>query len=244
VLVTITLALSGERLIEAMPDLDRFLSEDDVASFSHIRLPTLDVPRGAADIAGTLEDADAFGAIVTEGMLMQRLTLAGQRGLRLLAPGDVIIRAGTAPADLLEPSSYEATSATQLALFDDKLVLATHHCPRVLAGLLLYAEARSHRLATQLMICQLQRVEDRVLAMLWLLADRFGRVTREGTLVGPRLTHQALGELVGARRPTVTLALKQLSDRGALRRRKDGWLLLERLAAQAGPASPGARSER
>jgi DNA-binding transcriptional MocR family regulator len=40
------------------------------------------------------------------------------------------------------------------------------------------------------------------------------------------LTHRMLAELVGARRPTVTTALGQLEERGALTRRPpDEWLL-------------------
>jgi Mn-dependent DtxR family transcriptional regulator len=44
-----------------------------------------------------------------------------------------------------------------------------------------------------------------------------------------RLTHEALGHLVGAQRPTVTLALKDLRDRRLVTRLgRDGWLLAER----------------
>jgi hypothetical protein len=42
------------------------------------------------------------------------------------------------------------------------------------------------------------------------------------------LTHELLGALVGARRPTVTLALRALTDRGAVVHQDKGWLLLER----------------
>ena len=40
------------------------------------------------------------------------------------------------------------------------------------------------------------------------------------------LTHRILGQLVGARRPTVSTALAELAERGELSRRADGaWLL-------------------
>jgi CRP/FNR family transcriptional regulator, cyclic AMP receptor protein len=69
-------------------------------------------------------------------------------------------------------------------------------------------------------------VEDRLHAMLWLLAERWGRVTPEGVTLPLRLTHELLGQLVGAKRPTVSLAMKELEARGAVRRRLDGaWLL-------------------
>jgi DNA-binding IclR family transcriptional regulator len=43
------------------------------------------------------------------------------------------------------------------------------------------------------------------------------------------LTHAELGRLVGARRPTVTLALQALREQGDLDRAPDGeWLLADR----------------
>jgi len=96
-----------------------------------------------------------------------------------------------------------------------------------MAGLHARIGDQSERLAIQLVICQLPRVEDRLLALLWLLAESWGRVTPLGTLVPVSLTHDALGELIGARRSTVTLALNELTERGAIVRQNGTWLLLE-----------------
>ena len=63
-------------------------------------------------------------------------------------------------------------------------------------------------------------------------------MTREGVAVRLPLTHRMLAELVGARRPTVTTALGQLEDRGALTRRPpDEWLL------HGGPPTTGRPDE-
>jgi hypothetical protein len=94
------------------------------------------------------------------------------------------------------------------------------------------AAERNERLATQVAICQLPRVEDRLLAIMWLLAESWGTVTSHGTRLPLALTHDALGGLVGASRPTVTLALRELAERGAMVRQSDGLLLLE------GPPEP------
>ena len=85
---------------------------------------------------------------------------------------------------------------------------------------------QAHRLAVQGAICQLARVELRVLALLWHLAERWGRVGREGVVLPVKLTHETLGRFVGARRPSVTLAMGQLADDGLVTRRDDGaWVL-------------------
>jgi len=52
-------------------------------------------------------------------------------------------------------------------------------------------------------------------------------VTKLGTHLPLTITHQTFGELIGARRPTVTLALHELTDRGALITQPNGWLLTE-----------------
>ena len=84
-----------------------------------------------------------------------------------------------------------------------------------------------HRLTGQLVICQLPRVDQRVLAIMWLLAESWGQVTPGGVRLPLALTHETLGAMVGARRPTVTLALRKLSQQGAIIHQESGWLLLE-----------------
>jgi CRP/FNR family transcriptional regulator, cyclic AMP receptor protein len=75
-------------------------------------------------------------------------------------------------------------------------------------------------------IAHITRVDERLLALLWLLAERWGRVVPGGVLVSLRLPHRTLAGMVGARRPSVTTALGQLMARGAIERRQDGaWVL-------------------
>ena len=75
-------------------------------------------------------------------------------------------------------------------------------------------------------IAHLTRVDDRLLALLWCLAERWGRVVPGGVLVSLRLPHRTLAGMVGARRPSVTTALGQLIAREQIERRPDGaWIL-------------------
>ena len=99
-------------------------------------------------------------------------------------------------------------------------------------------------------IAHLTRVDDRLLALLWCLAERWGRVVPGGVLVSLRLSHRTLAGMVGARRPSVTTALGQLMARGEIERRADGeWILRgDRARGHAEPdrraralRAPGAR---
>jgi CRP/FNR family transcriptional regulator, cyclic AMP receptor protein len=66
----------------------------------------------------------------------------------------------------------------------------------------------------------------RILALLCHLALRWAHVTPDGVTLHLPLTHEMLGRLIGARRPTVSLALLALTDRGLVARRDEGiWLL-------------------
>jgi hypothetical protein len=105
-------------------------------------------------------------------------------------------------------------------------------------------EAQRESLAIQGLIAHLPRAEHRVLLALWHLAERWGRVVPEGTLLPLALTHDLLGQLSAARRSTVTLATGGLEADGYLRRLDDGtWLLpvaaAEKVAAISRPGRNG-----
>ena len=98
--------------------------------------------------------------------------------------------------------------------------------PEIFAALVERAARRAERLVVMQAIAHLTRVDDRLLALLWCLAERWGRVVPGGVLVSLRLPHRTLAGMVGARRPSVTTALGQLIARGEIERRADGgWIL-------------------
>ena len=126
----------------------------------------------------------------------------------------------------------------RFALSDAQIANAFGRYPEVSATIVDRLVARSKRLAITQAISQLTRVEDRLVALLWHLAERWGRVTRDGILVPLALSHRLIGELIGARRPTVSTALSNLGRAGQVTRRPDGtWLLSgEPMAASTDPA--------
>lgn len=214
------------RLLAVDPDIGRFLTADERAAAEELSLPVRQVGRGRLDVDSLLGTANAFGAFILDGLLLHRLQVADQPTLRLLGPGDFLSLSGAGPS-LLADSRYTAAAPTHLAWLGNELLLAAHRWPRIVAGLYVRVADQAERLGTQLAICQLPRVDQRLLALFWLLAESWGAVTPHGTRLPIALTHDALGGLIGARRPTVTLALRELTERGAVVRQSDGWLLLE-----------------
>ena len=213
------------RLFEAEPDLMRFLGQEDTDHAREIRLPVHTVGKGDADLRALFESHGAFGAVVLEGMLLQSLRLGSHAGLRLLGPGDLLSLTRGPRSILVIESNCRATAPTRLALLEREMLLAIRRWPQLAAGLHVHTGEQQERLVTQMMICQLPRVDERLLALMWLLAESWGQVTRDGTLLPIALTHAALGGLIGARRPTVTLALGNLASAGLIQRQPRGWLL-------------------
>jgi CRP-like cAMP-binding protein len=87
---------------------------------------------------------------------------------------------------------------------------------------------QEHRIAVSGAISQLPRTDERIEATFEQLAARLGIRTDQGRLLPLPMTHAAIGRLVGASRPTVSLALTRLAASGRLTRRPDGhWLLAD-----------------
>jgi CRP/FNR family cyclic AMP-dependent transcriptional regulator len=230
-------ALQSIRLAEAEPELLRFVPAADRGVAAELRLPGCTSGPGQLDLDGLLESSGAFGALVSDGMLLRRARFAQHEGLRLIGPGDVLGPSACEVAGLGLGSAAQVVLPVRIMLLERRALAACRRWPLLVAGLHIRSRETLERLTAQLMICQLPRVEDRVLSLLRLLGDSWGRVTPEGMLVPlPTLTHSVLGGLVGARRPTVTVAVGQLAARGCVERRPEGWLLLR--AAGENPEAP------
>jgi hypothetical protein len=162
-----------------------------------------------------------------DGLLLHGAQIGKRPAPRLLGPGDVVPSACSAPAVSLAVVSLRAATRSRIVLLDVHFLVATQRWPPVAALTYRRAVESSERLATQLAISHLSRVDERVVTLMWLLADTWGHVTTSGIRLPLALTPEALGELIGAQRPTVTLALKVLAKRGSLIRQDGDWLILD-----------------
>src|SRR5204862_7030718 len=190
-------------------------------------VPVTAVAPGVLDLHAVMATHRAFGAVILDGLLLRRIVVGEAATLRLLGPGDLVGNLSGPHSMLVAERGWRAAAPTRMALLDREVLLAARRAPRLVAGLHARSTEQVDRVALQMAICQLPRVEDRVLALFWLLAESWGQVTAHGTALRLHLTHETVGGLVGARRSTVTLALGQLTDDGAILRQDRGWLLLE-----------------
>lgn len=202
-------------------------------------VPAHTVDRGVLDL-GRLPVADTtFGLLLVEGTLAHDVVLADRELSELLVPGDLLSPWEPAAEGIPSVRRLRALDRARLAALDERFIRAAGVWPGLMTAVHRRLNDREHRIATHGVICQLPRVEQRILAVMWHLATRTGKVGTEGTVVPVRLTHEALGRLVGARRPTVTLALKRLVATGRLARRRDGSWVMPRSEAEPTDGSVG-----
>lgn len=206
--------LEGERFAAAQRDLQVAVHAVDPGPWEAVRL--------------TGASPGHLGLLVVDGVLAREVLVSDTVSTELLGPGDVLrpwqLHGGSS---LLRHSiRWNVLTRSRIALLDRRFAAQLATYPEVNAAVIDRVSERALRLAVTQAISQLNRVDRRLLALFWHLAERWGRMTPEGVALPMTLSHRMLGQLIGARRPTVSTALGELAREGAVVRRDDGtWML-------------------
>lgn len=221
---------AGVLLLDADPDLGASLSADEFAvARLHLRARVRSLEPGAWDASEDLDPAGHLGLLVVDGVLVRDVSVRGRCCAEVLGAGDVIRpwdQAEAADASVDHAYRWAILRRTRVAELDARLAHVVGRWPSVVSVLLQRSLRRVRAMALQYALTQVPGVDVRVHLVLWHLADRWGRVTPEGVVLTLPLTHETLGRLIGARRPSVTSALQRLGRDGLVIRRDDGaWIL-------------------
>jgi len=229
-------------LLDLDPDLGALLDERRrTAARAELLVRVLQLPRGNW-AGGELGPASPghVGLLVLDGAIAREVVLADSISTELLGCGDLIRPwklTRTEPL-LRQHVRWQVLAETRLAVLNRAFGAALSRYPEVNSMLLDRLDGRAERIATTKAIAQLNSVDRRLLALFWHLAEDWGRMTSDGIVVPLTLSHRLLGELVGARRPTVSTALAKLSRDGKLiRRSDDSWLLADEPDEALAPVS-------
>jgi CRP/FNR family cyclic AMP-dependent transcriptional regulator len=217
-------------IVDADPDLADVLDPGEVERARREAITGMSLlSPGTWDAAAALEPGIHHrGFLVVDGLLSREVDVLGRRCVELLGHGDVMRpwRWDDEGSHVQAEIDWQVLEPTRLARLDDELVRRIVPWPQLGVELFNRGTRRAHHLAIALAIAHHQRVDDRLLLTLWHLAERWGRVRRDGIVVPLPLSHQRLADLVGAHRPSVTTAMGDLVRRGALSRDDDGqWVL-------------------
>jgi CRP/FNR family transcriptional regulator, cyclic AMP receptor protein len=230
-------------LLDLDPDLGALLTDQRrAAARAELMVRQLRLGRGewAGGRLGPVS-REHVGLLVVEGALAREVVLADTISTELIGPGDVLRpwSPPDTPRLLGQLVRWQVLADARLAVLNRAFGVGVLRFPEINTVLLDRLNDRAERLSTMKAIAQLNTVERRLLALFWHLAERWGRMTAEGVVVPLTLSHRLLGELVGARRPTVSTALAALArERKLLRRSGGDWLL-----AQEPESTPASRCE-
>lgn len=216
-------------ILRIEPDLAAGIPAPELGAATRACLAEVEeLPRGPWEPASPSPDSVAgFGLLVLSGFLVRRVGHGERRGAELLGPGDLL-----RPWQTIGPvasSPYEPTwsiaQPVELAILGGDFVARATPWPSVAVALVDRAMLRSRHLALTMAALQESRVDRRLHAFLWQLADRWGRTDADAVTVDLPLTHELLAELVAARRPSVSTALAGLAAAGAVERDGRRWRL-------------------
>ena len=233
------------RVLEIDPDLGADLDSHLLAGATReLVAPVVDVEWSARTGRwGFQDDAVRAGLMIVEGLLIRHVRMLGTTSAELLGAGDLLRPAEVdgaiaipAPAEI----EWTALVPVRVAALDEAFLAAACRYPAVLGRLLERAVSRAKALALHDVVTNLKHVETRLLVQFWHLAERWGRVTREGIVIDLPLTHELLAKLVGAARPSVTTALGGLADRGLVARDGRAWVLSHESLHSLEPGRSGA----
>jgi CRP/FNR family transcriptional regulator, cyclic AMP receptor protein len=218
-------------VLDADPDLAKDVPPGQLpVARARALAPTIALPPGdwrpPAPRGG--EHRGHLGLLVLSGLMTRNINLLGRVSMELLGAEDLLrpYDDGEPGASVPHSVTYTVHEPTRLAVLDRSFAERVVPWPEVTSALIARAVRRSLWLDAHLAILENPSVEIRTLLFLWHLADRWGRVSPTGVHVGVRVTHNTLGRLVRAQRPSVTRAISGLTRRGALSCDHDGsWVL-------------------
>jgi CRP/FNR family cyclic AMP-dependent transcriptional regulator len=210
---------------------------------SSVTAVTFDVDVGEAKLSQWLAlAAPGPGVLVLDGVIAVNVRVGDRIAAELIGAGDLVQPLPVQAEELLicDPS-WRALVPTRCALLDADFAQRVHPWPQITHALLRRIGRRNRRLGAQRAISAHPRLEVRLALLLWHLSARWGKVEPGGIRLPIPLTHQLLGRLIGAERPSVSHALSRLAIAGLVSGHGDEWHLHgsldEQLEAMIEPSS-------
>ena len=225
-----------------------------ISARQHATARLLDARAGTCDLTSWFAVIGAGpGLLITDGLFAIDTRVAGRTTTELLGAGDLLQPPEAHRDEMVDSETvWHALAPTRLALLDAEFAERMRSWPQVLSALFRRAERRAAELDVLRAISCHPRLEVRLVLLLWHLASRWGRVEPSGLHLELPLTHRLLGQLVAAERPSISHALRRLSEAGIVTGTAGDWhlhgsvdthleLLIER-TARLTPRRPGARA--
>lgn len=232
-------ALSAQRVPRVRPSLNQCLLDLDVELCEELDARVRDAARAAVKTVVFATDASPVpisewleaarsgpGVLVLEGVVAVGVQVGDRIAAELLGAGDLIQPWRCEDEELLACEvEWRAVVPSRFALLDTVFAQRAAPWPELSRALLRRAGRRTRRLNLQRAIAAQPRLDVRLALLLWHLAARWGKVEPGGIRLPLPMTHQLLGRLVGAERPSVSHALARLASAGLVTGHGNEWHL-------------------
>jgi CRP-like cAMP-binding protein len=197
------------------------------------------LPPGAADLGSLTGGGEGWvGLLILHGVMIVEAEAGRARVGWAVGEDDLVRPWDLAESSLTRQATWRVLTPVRMALLDEAFANQLRSVP-ALSSVLIERAARTTRwLMAKSLVLSSPVVEERLLLLFALLAEKWGRVTSYGVRVDLPVTHELLAALCGARRPSVTLALRSLTRQELIARGPDGRWILRRELIVDGAARP------
>jgi CRP-like cAMP-binding protein len=170
-------------------------------------------PGRACDVASwEIAVSRGIRLLIIDGLVACHTDVGDRAAVELLGVGDLVQVPEPRPDDLLERrESWRALLPTRFAVLDEAFLERVQPWPQFMYEMLRRSDRRTADANALRAITAQPRLDIRLVLLLWLLASRWGRVGPTGIRLTLPLTHQMLGQLVAAERPSISRALARLA---------------------------------
>ena len=214
------------RLLDAEPSLargiDRRLLDDARESLT---VEVRKIAPGEWEDAHKVPPSPLFiGYLILSGAFTREIQVSGRPSLELLGPGD-LIRPWVVPRalDVMHVSDeWSLISTGHIAIIGEEVHRQAQDFPSILTVLMDRVVARARWLGFHVALCQIPRIDHRLLLTFRYVAERWGTECPRGVRIPIRLSHRNIAAMIGARRPKVSAALTTLAEQGLIEQDKDG----------------------
>ena len=188
---------------------------------------TFEIDAGPPPVRQWLGQATGgLGLLVLDGVLALNVRVGDRVSSELIGAGDLLQPVASQADELLSCDvGWRALTPIHVALLDRGFSKRVRFWPELSQALLRRAGRRLVSLDIQRAIAAQPRLEVRLALLLWHLASRWGKVEPGGVRLPIPLTHQLLGQLIGAERPSVSHALARLAHATLVTGHGDEWHL-------------------
>jgi CRP-like cAMP-binding protein len=235
---------SARCLLDLDPDLAEVLEPHERRLARAAATATvIDAEAGALDMVAWLaQGSEGPGVLVLDGVLALSVRVGDRVCAELIGAGDLVQPQASGETLVAAQTRWRALTAVRLAVLDAAFAKRVRFWPQIMLALARRADRRAQSLDVLRAISAQPRLEVRLALLLWHLADRWGRVELGGVRLPLPLTHQLLGHLISAERPSVSHALSRLAQCNLVTGHGDEWHLHGALDEQLPELAPSAHA--